>query len=290
MDAPALTIAVQDPAPEEATAWVAAKVAPLATAGLGWEKRVLGLFLRDPEGTVVSGARLEITGTDLHVVWLWTDRDCRGQGLGALLLAKAEHVAAREGCRRLYLNTMGFQAPRYYPRFGYEVIGVIPRFVHGYDRTYFRKEVAPGPVPPVPEGLTAELTDAPAKADMDRLDDGLTEHWQAAVGNSYGDVGTYARDDAGALVGGINAIRDARWWIILEGWVEPEHRGRGLGSRLLAALEEAARAAGAESVSAIPYEWQGPHFLMDRGYAQVTHIPDAVMGRPRWFVRKELAA
>ena len=288
MDAAQIAIDVLDPAPPAETAWVADRVEPIARAGLGVEKRVVGLFLRDADGTLAAGAKLEVTDTDLHVLWLWTDAPQRGRGLGGLLLAAAEAAAAERGCTRIFLNTMDFQARDYYPRFGYAPFAVIPRFVHGADRTYFRKAVAPAPLPPVPAGLTLEVTDAPAEADLQRVDDGLTEHWLQAVGVAYAEVGAYARDAAGALVAGVNAIRDGRWWCILDGWVEPAHRGRGLATRLVRALEDAARAAGAESIAAVPYEWQAPDFLKRLGYAAVTHFPDAVLGRQRWFVRKEL--
>jgi ribosomal protein S18 acetylase RimI-like enzyme len=68
----------------------------------------------------------------LHVTYLWVDDRHRGAGLGSGMLAQAERTARRErGCAAVRLETWDFQAPRFYQRQGYEVVGVIPDYPPG---------------------------------------------------------------------------------------------------------------------------------------------------------------
>ncbi|MFF7895101.1 GNAT family N-acetyltransferase [Streptomyces sp. NPDC007907] len=70
--------------------------------------------------------------TWLHVTYLWVDERHRGRGLGARLLAEAEHIATTSrGCRSSRLETWDFQAPRFYEKQGYEVVCVVPDYPPG---------------------------------------------------------------------------------------------------------------------------------------------------------------
>ncbi|MFE9774943.1 GNAT family N-acetyltransferase [Streptomyces sp. NPDC005931] len=67
----------------------------------------------------------------LHVTYLWVDARHRGAGLGSRLLAQAERVASRRGCRAARLETWDFQAPDFYRERGYEVVCAIPDYPPG---------------------------------------------------------------------------------------------------------------------------------------------------------------
>ena len=56
---------------------------------------------------------------------LWVAESRRGTGLGACLLAQLEQDAARQGAKRLELNTFGFQAPGFYEKLGYRRFGAV---------------------------------------------------------------------------------------------------------------------------------------------------------------------
>lgn len=61
----------------------------------------------------------------LFVADLWVHADLRRRGIGSELLARAERRAIELGCHSAWLDTFSFQAPEFYPRFGYEVFGII---------------------------------------------------------------------------------------------------------------------------------------------------------------------
>ncbi|MER7898219.1 GNAT family N-acetyltransferase [Streptomyces sp. NPDC096046] len=70
--------------------------------------------------------------TWLHVTYLWVDERHRGRGLGARLLAEAEHIAtSSRGCRSARLETWDFQAPRFYEKQGYRVVCAVPDYPPG---------------------------------------------------------------------------------------------------------------------------------------------------------------
>ncbi|MES9521775.1 GNAT family N-acetyltransferase [Streptomyces capoamus] len=67
----------------------------------------------------------------LHVTYLWVDAAHRGTGLGSRLLAEAERIATARGCTAARLETWDFQAPHFYRKQGYEVVGVVPDYPPG---------------------------------------------------------------------------------------------------------------------------------------------------------------
>ena len=66
----------------------------------------------------------------------------RDQGHGSRLLAAAEDGARRRGCRSAHLDTLSFQAERFYLKHGYTEFGRLPDLPVGHSRVYMRKALA----------------------------------------------------------------------------------------------------------------------------------------------------
>lgn len=78
----------------------------------------------------------------LYVADLWVHADLRRRSIGTQLLALAERRAVALGCRFAMLDTFSFQGPEFYPRFGYQVYGVLD-YPPRHQRLFLRKELEP---------------------------------------------------------------------------------------------------------------------------------------------------
>lgn len=99
------------------------------------------LYARDESGQVVGGLYGHSGMGWLYVDYLWLQADQRGAGLGAQLLALAEAEARRRECVGVFLYTYSFQAPGFYQKQGFEVMGVLEDCPPGHQRIYLKKHL-----------------------------------------------------------------------------------------------------------------------------------------------------
>jgi ribosomal protein S18 acetylase RimI-like enzyme len=77
-----------------------------------------------------------ITHTEVYWNWVkindfWFSEECRGKGLGKLLLNKTEKLAKEKGATKALLTTFGFQARSFYEKRGFDVVGEIKDYPPG---------------------------------------------------------------------------------------------------------------------------------------------------------------
>ena len=96
------------------------------------------------------------------------------------------------------------------------------------------------------------------------------------------------RDAAGALVGGLYGA--SMWgWLLIDGlWVDVGLRGRGLGSRLLAAAEAAARVRGCRGMRLGTFDFQARGFYERHGFRVFGELPDFPVGHSHYELGKVL--
>lgn len=92
----------------------------------------LAVYARDPDGQIVGGIIGEIHWTTLMIDYLWAAEVQRGRGLGSALLRGIEAEGARLGCTSAYVTTFDFQAPAFYQRLGFRIIGQLDDYPPGH--------------------------------------------------------------------------------------------------------------------------------------------------------------
>ena len=95
----------------------------------------------DDNGNIVGGI---IGGTYwgwMYIDILWVDGDHRRRGIGTRLLHEAEKEALKRGCHHVHVDSMSWQAPEFYKKHGYEVIGILPDIPEGNQKYLLIKDL-----------------------------------------------------------------------------------------------------------------------------------------------------
>ncbi len=133
-----------------------------------------------------------------------------------------------------------------------------------------------------------DITDAPAAADVDVLATGLIDFNEPYLGPAdFRRLGVLARLDGG-LVGGLSG-ETARGFLFVELlWVAASHRRTGLGTRLLRAGEQEARARGCRFALLETFDFQARSFYERYGYRLIGELAGFPNAHVRFTLLKVL--
>jgi 8-oxo-dGTP pyrophosphatase MutT (NUDIX family)/GNAT superfamily N-acetyltransferase len=115
-----------------------------------------GLFVRNRDDEIMAGLAATTYAGWLFVAELWVHADLRRQGIGSHLLTSAERRAAAAGCHSAMLDTFSFQAPEFYPRFGYRAYATLDYPPH-HQRIFFRKQLLAEPAAPAGQSFPVSV-------------------------------------------------------------------------------------------------------------------------------------
>ena len=137
--------------------------------------------------------------------------------------------------------------------------------------------------------MKIEIETSPASGDEQVVWRGLRQHNEEHV-SAAGDAtfAVFLRGTAGTILGGVLAKAGRGWLHIHTLWVDPNVRGQGYGSRLVAAAEEEARRRGCHSAYLDTFSFQARPFYEQCGYDVFGTLEDFPAGHQRFFMRKSL--
>ncbi|MER2599364.1 MAG: GNAT family N-acetyltransferase [Caldilineales bacterium] len=138
--------------------------------------------------------------------------------------------------------------------------------------------------------LHLAIEELPAAHDIEFMEQRIIEYNYRAAGAADGrGLNSFVRDQEGTIVAGITGYTWAGIAEIEFLWVDERLRGRGVGARLLHAVEAEARARGCARIIVSTYSFQAPGFYQSHGYTVSGQINDCPPGHTNYWLKKELA-
>ena len=97
--------------------------------------------LIEEDGLCLGGINAFRLDTLLMIDRVWVDESQRGKGLGRRLLTAVEEKGRLGGAKWAELNTFGFQAPGFYEKMGYRLLGSLETAVGKWGHYFYVKEL-----------------------------------------------------------------------------------------------------------------------------------------------------
>ncbi|HMY66947.1 MAG TPA: GNAT family N-acetyltransferase [Leptospiraceae bacterium] len=106
------------------------------------EETVSFCFTAKQGDQIIGGMLGGIFFRGLNIQCLWVDENYRKKGLGLQFLEKAEALAKEKHCTLIFLYSFSFQAPFFYIKAGFDIVGTIEDYPAG-SNCYFLKKNMP---------------------------------------------------------------------------------------------------------------------------------------------------
>jgi GNAT superfamily N-acetyltransferase len=103
--------------------------------------QLYGLFLRDKDGVVIGGADGWTWGSTCYIRHLFVPEPMRGRGIGTKLMERIEEEAKAKSCTLIVLESHDFQAPEFYCKRGFSVVGAVEGYPRGHRNFTFVKRI-----------------------------------------------------------------------------------------------------------------------------------------------------
>jgi len=87
------------------------------TSGMG---EIVSFYFLDKQENIISAVVVRLTWGAIHIKYVWTHKNHRNKGYATQLMKAAFDFAKENNCPFAYLETMNFQAPKFYTKLGFK--------------------------------------------------------------------------------------------------------------------------------------------------------------------------
>lgn len=141
--------------------------------------------------------------------------------------------------------------------------------------------------------MNIEVTTSPNKYDLETLSKGIKSYNQKYISDDVvfepdTKFAVFAKGENGKVIGGIRAAAFWNYCIIELLWLSDEARGQGIGSKLMDAAEDFAKAKGFGYMRTETLSFQAKPFYEKHGYKVFGELPDYPKGHVTYCLVKEL--
>lgn len=135
--------------------------------------------------------------------------------------------------------------------------------------------------------FTVAIDEHPQPADQQVVQDGLRAFNTAVIGDgNERPISCFVRDARGRTVGGLVGHVRWRWLYVAKLWLPDAVRGHGVGSRVMAAIEEYAWSHDCLGVYLDTFEYQALPFYQKLGYELYGTLDGYPPGYRQFYLRK----
>lgn len=99
----------------------------------------LTVVAMDEHGELIGGVHGVTIYQQFLIQVVWVSESERGSGLGRSLMQTAEEEAITRGCVAAQVDTLAFQAPEFYRKLGFDVVGQVSGIKDSPDRFFMLK-------------------------------------------------------------------------------------------------------------------------------------------------------
>jgi GNAT superfamily N-acetyltransferase len=126
--------------------------------------------------------------------------------------------------------------------------------------------------------------------EVQSIRDSLNEFNMIVTGDrNYRPFVIFVRDENNAIVGGVLADLWGGWMHISYLWMDEPLRRQGYGKRLIAMIEEEARAQKCRGIHLETFDFQARPFYEKLGYTVFGELPDFPIGHTFYYLKKLLS-
>jgi GNAT superfamily N-acetyltransferase len=135
--------------------------------------------------------------------------------------------------------------------------------------------------------FTITIDEQPAPTDQQVIQQGLHDFNVAVIGPSNErPISCFVRDAGGRVVGGLLGHVKWRWLYVAKLWLPEGVRGHGVGSRVMAAIEDYAWSQDCLGVYLDTFEYQALPFYQKLGYELYGTLEGYPPGYRQYYLRK----